>query len=138
MSLELKIIAALALLAAIGTGLWLYGEGRYNDGREDERLGWISKVLAKDQELAKVRRDHQDELTQLRSKQELARRKADADIARLIEQNRALKEWWETRIPADAIVYAWRLSRHPGNSDLPARPDAGAAPANSPAATSTH
>jgi len=95
------------VLAALVAGVWFYGHERYGQGREDERFETLKQIAIKEDEMMALRRKHAEENAKLAEEFAREQRKADAKIEQLLAQNKVLKEWWETRVPVDAVAYAW-------------------------------
>lgn len=104
-----RIYIGIALALALVAGVWFYGETQYNDGREYEKAQWLMKLLAKDDELTKLKEAHDVERRKREAEFAREQRQAAARIAGLIAQNAELRAWWEALVPPDAAAYAWGL-----------------------------
>jgi len=102
-----KLYIYAAVIVALVAGVWFYGHERYGQGREDERFESLKQIAIKENEMMALRRKHAEENAKLAEEFAREQRKADEKIEQLLTQNKVLREWWETRIPVDAVAFAW-------------------------------
>jgi len=120
---KMNVWVYVGIAVAVVAGVWYYGETQYTDGREYEKGLWLVKMAAADQAMNELKRRHADELRKREAEADAERHRANARIEALIASNQALRDWWQTRIPADAVAFAWGLSSHGSRDNVPPRPE---------------
>ncbi len=94
----------------------------YNAGKDSMRAEYAENERKLKKKLDDLKASAALKLQTLAGKQLIERRKADAKIQRLYRQNQALRAWWDTPVPIDAVNHAYGVPKRPAAEPLRPRP----------------
>lgn len=93
--------AAFALLIAAGPIFY----GGYVKGAASEKSKTLDTVVEYQTRATRASLRHTKTIEDVRHKLKLARRQANARFKHIIEQNKALSDWWPTPVPDPDVVW---------------------------------
>lgn len=98
-----NIVIILVVLGLVG-GAWWHGN---EHGKDTERTAQLEEEKKLRDELARLRKEGVQREKEFEDRVSSQRRESDAEIQKLVSENKELRQWWSTFTPDDAVDYAY-------------------------------